>query len=281
VFLLGFAWQRGLVPLSAAALVRAIEINGVAVARNQQAFQWGRLAAHDRAALERAMREGSVLRDEEPIAQDLATIVARRVAFLTEYQDAGYARRYAAQVRAAEAGGEAFAIAVARNLFKLMAYKDEYEVARLYTDGAFERQVAAAFEGDYRIRYHFAPPLLARTDPKIGEPRKRAFGPWMRPLLNVLKRFKRLRGTVFDVFGYTAERRTERRLIVEYVGTVQALLAGLTDANRALAIEIASLPETIRGFGHVKHKNLLAAEARRAELLKAFHAAEKRRARAA
>jgi indolepyruvate ferredoxin oxidoreductase len=273
VFLLGFAWQRGLVPLAGAALLRAIEINGVAVERNKQAFQWGRLAAHDRAALERAMREGQVLREDEAIAQDLATIVAKRVAFLTEYQDAAYAGRYAAVVSAAQAGGEAFATAVARNLFKLMAYKDEYEVARLYTDGAFERQVAESFEGDYRIRYHFAPPLLARVDPKIGEPRKRSFGPWMRPILNVLKRFKRLRGTPLDIFGYTAERRTERRLVSEYVDTVQALLAGLTDANRAIALEIAALPETIRGFGHVKHKNLEAAQARRAELLKAFQAA--------
>jgi indolepyruvate ferredoxin oxidoreductase len=273
VFMLGFAYQRGLVPLSAAALLRAIVINGVAVERNQQAFRWGRLAAHDRDALERAMHEGNVVRADEAIAQDLETIVAKRVAFLTEYQDAAYARRYEALVREAGRGGDEFAVAVARNAFKLMAYKDEYEVARLYTDGAFERQVAESFEGDYKIRYHFAPPLLARVDPKIGEPRKRAFGPWMRPVLNVLKRFKRLRGTPLDIFGYTAERRMERRLIAEYAETVMALLAGLHDGNRAIAVEIAALPETIRGFGHVKHKNLEAARARRAELLRAFGAA--------
>jgi indolepyruvate ferredoxin oxidoreductase len=232
------------------------------------------------------MREGQVMRADEEIAQDLDAIVAKRVAFLTDYQDAAYARRYESlvqDVRAAEAalGGDALAIAVARNAFKLMAYKDEYEVARLYTDGAFERRVADSFEGDYRIRYHFAPPLLARVDKKIGEPRKRSFGPWIRPLLSVLKHLKRLRGTKLDIFGYTAERRAERRLIGEYDQTVRTLLASLHPGNHAIAVEIASVPQTIRGFGHVKHKNLEAAQAKQAELLRAFRAAGKPQAKAA
>jgi indolepyruvate ferredoxin oxidoreductase len=146
--------------------------------------------------------------------------------------------------------------AVARYYAKLLAYKDEYEVARLYTDGDFRRKIEGMFEGDYRMVFHLAPPLLARKDPLTGEPRKMRFGPWMMPLFKLLSSMKGLRGTPFDIFGYSAERRTERALIREYEETVERLLAGLTPQNHALAVQIASIPEDIRGFGHIKERNL-------------------------
>jgi indolepyruvate ferredoxin oxidoreductase len=287
VFMMGFAYQKGLIPLSSSSIEQAIELNAVAVDRNKTAFRWGRLAAQDPAVVEKALSTEKVLRSDEEMAKSLDEVIAKRVAFLTAYQNEAYAKRYTdflGEVRATEAkisGETALTEAVARNLFKLMAYKDEYEVGRLYTDGEFERQVADSFEGDYRIRYHFAPPIFAKVDPKIGEPRKRAFGPWIRPALQVLAWLRPLRGTAFDIFGYTAERRTERRLIAEYEETIRALLPALSPGNLKVAAAVASLPETIRGFGHVKHKNLEMAQRTREELLRAFVKTETPRAKAA
>ncbi|MEA9786516.1 indolepyruvate ferredoxin oxidoreductase family protein [Xanthomonas campestris pv. raphani] len=324
LFVLGYAWQHGLVPLSHAALMRAIELNGAAVAMNQQAFAWGRLAAVDLPAVQRAaglapaldtaahahaatppsrgpgswedhdMSGQSAPRalaqtdadtlhadgdapvhplDDEQLAQSLDEAIARRVHFLTDYQDAAYAQQYRAlveRVRTHEAqrapGSTALSAAVARYAFKLMAYKDEYEVARLYTRGDFQRRVQQQFEGDYQLRFHLAPPLFAKKDAN-GQPIKREYGPWMFSAFKLLARLKFLRGGKLDVFGYTAERRGERQLIADYLATVDTLLQRLDNDNVGLAAQIASIPEHIRGYGHVKDAHLREAKAREAALL--------------
>jgi len=273
LFLTGYAYQRGLLPVSASAIEEAIRINAVAVDMNTRAFRWGRRAALDFAAVHDAAFGGEAA-DEERAPETLDELVDRRARFLTAYQNAAWADRYRALVAAArEAEGRAapgktdFAEAVARSAFKLMASKDEYEVARLFTDGSFAAQVAAEFEGDYRLEYHLAPPLLATVDPVTGVPRKRAYGAWMRTAFGVLAGLKGLRGTAFDPFGYGAERKMERRLIDEFEGTVRMLAAELAPATHAVAVEIAGLPMTMRGFGHIKAKAVAEAKAREAELL--------------
>jgi indolepyruvate ferredoxin oxidoreductase len=275
LFMLGYAFQKGLVPLSLAAIERAIELNGVTVESAKRSFAWGRLAAHDRATVEAVVRP--TLREDAPPPESLPALVERRAAFLAEYQDAAYAARYrdlVALVEAAEKararGRTGLAEAVARGLFKLMAYKDEYEVARLYTSGPFLDRLGQQFEGDFRLEFHLAPPLLARRDPYSGEPKKMGFGPWMFRAFKVLARLRRLRGTAFDIFGRTAERRLERQLIVDYAAVIRELAASLDPDNHALAVEIAEVPQQIRGFGHVKLRNLKVARERQALLLAAF-----------
>ena len=273
LFMLGYAFQKGLVPLTLAAIARAIELNGVAVDTNKRSFGFGRLAAHDRAQVEALVR-GALRDDATPEPQGLDALVEHRAAFLKSYQNAAYAQRYrdaVRTVRIAEAklarGFSGLAEAVARNLFTLMAYKDEYEVARLYTDGAFIKKLQRQFEGDFTVDYHLAPPLLARRDPTTGEPKKRAFGPWMRHVFKLLTRLRPLRGTALDIFGYTRERRMERRLIADYEALLGELSASLSPDNHALAVEIASLPAKIRGFGHIKARNVESAKACEAELV--------------
>jgi indolepyruvate ferredoxin oxidoreductase len=263
--MLGYAWQQGRIPLSLAAIQRAIELNGVQVDNNQAAFEWGRRCAHDLASVTALFQAQQVIQFVKKPSLD--ELLKTRVAFLTGYQDAAYAQRYAAvveRVRAAEAplGGDTpLAEAVARYLFKLMAYKDEYEVARLHTDPAFTAKIDAMFEGDYKLVHHLAPPLLAKTNEK-GELVKRPYGPWMRTAFRLLARLKGLRGTAFDVFGRTGERRMERGLIARYEATITELLKTLDAGNRAQAVEIARLPEDIRGYGHVKLRHLQAVEPR-------------------
>ena len=256
--MLGYAWQRGWVPLSLAALLRAIELNAVAVEQNKTAFTWGRWAAHAPQALARLLAPAQSLVLHK--AQTLQTVVARRAEFLTAYQNAAYARHYAefvAQVERAESplGLSSLADAVARNLFKLMAYKDEYEVARLHTDAAFHARIQSQFEGNYKLAYHLAPPLLAKRNER-GELQKRRFGPWVGSAFALLAKFKGLRGSALDVFGYTEERRTERALIAQYQASIAALLPALRLGNHALALQIARIPEQIKGFGHVKARHL-------------------------
>ena len=281
LFTLGYAWQKGLVPVSEEAINRAIELNGVAIKMNQQAFLWGRRAAHDLSAVEAVISAGQKL--EAPRAKTLDDEINRRVEFLTAYQNAAYASRYrdlVDKVRTREAsvakGSEKLGHAVARYLFKLMAYKDEYEVARLYSDGTFARSVASRFKGQYEIRHHLAPPLFSRRDPETGHLLKREYGPWMMQAFSLLAKFKGLRGTAFDPFGRSEERRTERQLIVDYCTTVETLLAGLKPANLELAADIASVPEHIRGYGHVKDRQLAEARTRQAGLLDAFKAGKTR-----
>ena len=281
MFLVGYAYQLGAIPLSAAAIERAIELNGEAVGMNKAAFHWGRRAAVDRAQVEAlAKPAAAATSDARRLSESFDETVARRVKFLTAYQNAAYAARYRAavdRVKAAEAarapGKCGLADAVARYLFKLMAYKDEYEVARLYSDGAFLQQVAGTFEGDnLRFEFHLAPPLLARRDRTTGLPRKMSFGPWLLPAFRLLAKLKFLRGTPFDPFGRTLERRTERKLIEDYESMLDQVLAALTPDNHHLAVGLAAIPEKIRGFGYVKERHLLAAKADEAALLEQFRA---------
>ncbi|MFC7398626.1 indolepyruvate ferredoxin oxidoreductase family protein [Chelatococcus sp. GCM10030263] len=280
MFMLGYAYQQGKVPVSAAALEKAITLNGEAVAMNIAAFRWGR-----RAMLEPELVAGLVAPAKEPTAarhlsQSLDEIVARRVEFLTAYQNKAYAERYRAlveRVKAHEAEvmrGTGLTEAVARNLFKLMAYKDEYEVARLYTDGNFARQLAATFTGEkMRLEFHLAPPILSPKDAH-GHPRKLTFGPWMLPAFRLLAGMKILRGTAFDIFGRSAERQLERKLIADYEALLDEILARLDGSNHALAVALAAVPEKIRGFGHVKQRHLEKAKLEEAELLARFRNSE-------
>lgn len=329
LFILGFAWQQGLVPLSLEALMRAIELNGAAIEMNQRAFAWGRLAAIDPQAVQQAAglvrnapteaeRTPGTLRELPPgewegseagapsaprnpgnepevrglpasdphpgdapfatlddtrLSRSLDELIARRSGFLVDYQDAAYANRYRQLVDAVRQAEQrvaprstALTEAVARYFFKLMAYKDEYEVARLYTRGDFLKRVAQQFEGDYQVRFHLAPPLLAKRD-EHGRLQKKEYGPWMFRAFGLLAKLKFLRGGRFDVFGHTAERRGERQLIADYEQTLHELLGSLDARRLALAVEIASIPEHIRGYGHVKEAHLHDAKAREAALL--------------
>ncbi|MFT3790613.1 MAG: indolepyruvate ferredoxin oxidoreductase family protein [Rudaea sp.] len=294
LFMLGYAWQKGWVPITEAALMRAIELNGAAIEMNKSAFHWGRLAAVDMNQVRQAAvtsasllppgEAGAAAPDEgkaSPLADavispNLDQQITRRTAFLTDYQNAAYATKYKNlidKVRNTEQtkvpGQTALTEAVARYAFKLMAYKDEYEVARLYTSGEFEKQIKATFEGDYRIHFNLAPPTFAKKDAD-GHLIKREFGPWMFRAFKLLAKFKGLRGGALDIFGKTAERKTERRLIVDYFATVDELLSKLDLDNLKLAVEIASIPEQIRGYGHIKEADFVKAALRREQLLAAW-----------
>jgi indolepyruvate ferredoxin oxidoreductase len=281
MLLVGFAYQLGAVPLSAASIEKAIELNGEAVAMNKAAFHWGRRAVINRASVETPARPApSSASDSEHLSESFAETVARREKYLSAYQNTAYAKRYrnwVDKVTGAEAlrapGKSGLADAVARYLFKLMAYKDEYEVARLYADGAFAKQVQNAFGGDnLRYEFHLAPPILARRDPETGLPRKMSFGPWLMPAFRMLAKLKFLRGSALDPFARTLERQTERRLIGDYETMLDEVLARLTPDNHHLAVGLAAVPEKIRGFGHVKQRHLTAAKADEAALFKQFRA---------
>jgi indolepyruvate ferredoxin oxidoreductase len=284
MFMLGYAWQKGWVPLARESIERAIELNGVAVAFNQQSFIWGRRAAVDLERVRRVAMPADVIPIEQHLSRNLDELLERRVQFLTGYQNSAYAEKYRAlvlksrKIEQEKVNSTKLTEAVARYYAKLLAYKDEYEVARLYSDGAFRRKIDGMFEGDYKLVFHLAPPLLAKPDPLTGEPAKMTFGPWVMGLFGMLAKLKGLRGTAFDIFGRTEERRMERALIGEYEQAVETLLAGLTRDNHALAVEIASLPETIRGYGHIKAKSVAAARARRDELLARYRTAPVRAA---
>jgi len=273
--MLGFAWQKGRIPLGLASLMRAMELNGVQIDNNKAAFEWGRRCAHDLAAVRALFKAAAVIQFVKRPSLD--ETISKRVEFLTAYQDAAYAADYRAfveKVRAAEARlGNAARLSesVARYLFKLMAYKDEYEVARLHTDATFLAKLNAQFEGDFKLVHHLAPPLFASKNDR-GELVKKPFGPWMRSVFGLLAKMKGLRGTAFDVFGYTEERRTERALIVDYRAAVDELLAGLSNDKLALAVQIARLPEDIRGYGHVKARHLAAVRGQWADLMARWRA---------
>jgi len=270
----GYAWQRGLIPLSLEALTRAIELNGVAVKANLMAFSLGRLAAGDPEAVE-GLRGASA---NDVGDESLDVLVERACAHLAGYQNASWAQRFEARIRgiqqreAAIAGGDRTLPVTrnaARSLLKLMSYKDEYEVARLYSDGSFREKLAEQFEGDVKLEFYMAPPLLSR--PKNGQaPAKIRLGAWMLPAMKWLAHGKRLRGTAFDVFGHTEERRLERSLISQFEARLDELMAELSADNQKLAAQIAAVPMTIRGYGHVKLANLALARGREAELMHRF-----------
>lgn len=278
LFMLGYACQLGLLPVSAEAIERAVEINGVAVPFNKAAFALGRLQAVDPARIEKAVVSHVQELEFQPLTE-LEDIVIHRTNLLTDYQNAAWAKRYrelveavAAAEAAAVPGKDALAVMVARNFAKLMSYKDEYEVARLHSDPAFKQQLKDSFEDGAKLRYNLAPPLFSKRDAD-GHLVKREFGPWMGKAFSVLARFKGLRGTAFDIFGYTGERRMERGLIDSYEAQMRMVAAKLTPASYAAAVELASLPAQIRGFGHVKEANVEKVRALEASVLKKFEAA--------
>ncbi len=276
LFMLGYAWQRGWVPLSEAALLKAIELNGVSVDFNLQSFAWGRLAAHDLDAVEQEVKSLAPAKVIEfKRAPSLDEVIRRRVDFLAGYQNAAYAdsyREFVERVRAQESrivsDGQPMKLteAVARYLFKLMAYKDEYEVARLHSDPAFKTRIASMFEGDYQVKYHLAPPLLSKRD-QNGHLVKRQFGSWVGKVFPVLAKLRFLRGSLLDPFGHTDERKTERQLIKAYRDTIAALLPSLSAENLPLVVDVARIPEDIRGYGHVKERHLRNAKQKESQLL--------------
>jgi indolepyruvate ferredoxin oxidoreductase len=279
MFMLGYAYQLGALPLTAEAIEKAIEMNGQAVPMNIAAFRYGRRAVVDRKAVEALITPSpEEANDSLKLSRSFAETVDRRAVFLTAYQNARYARRYrnwVEKARAAEAekvpGQSALAEAVARYLFKLMAYKDEYEVARLYADSKFAERIRSTFDGDrLRFEFHLAPPLFARVDPVTGEPKKMSFGPWMLTAFRVLSKFRFLRCTPFDPFGYSRERRTERKLIADYEALLADITAELSPTNHHTAVALAAIPEKIRGFGSVKQRHLAAAKAEEAALRDQF-----------
>jgi indolepyruvate ferredoxin oxidoreductase len=274
LFLTGFALQRGWIPLGLDSIERAIELNGVAVEMNKQALAWGRLAAVDQAAVSECVASAGPRSEAAGAPESLETLMRRHTEILSDYQNREYARRYEAlvdEVRGAERdradGRVGLAEAVARSYFKLLTYKDEYEVARLYCDGQFREDLEAHFEGPIRVSLRLAPPLWSRRDGHTGRLEKRSFGPWIFSVLPLLARLKFLRGTFFDIFGHTSHRRTERRLIRDFEGTVRTLLESLTPETHDLAVEIAALPESIRGFDQVKELAVLEFQQRESELM--------------
>ena len=282
MFMAGYAWQKGLIPLSAEAIDQAIELNGAAVAANRKAFNWGRRAAHEPEAVNELLDDlqGAVL---ERRPETLEQLIDHRARFLTDYQNDAWAARYRAAVQRIHdldlpmERRMALTDAVARGLFKLMSYKDEYEVARLYTETGFQDRIARQFEGDVKIRFHLAPPAFARRDPHTGRLKKQVFkGWWIWPAMGLLRRMKGLRGGWLDVFGKTAERRMERQLIADYETMLGGIAEGLTAGNYDIAVGLARLPDLIRGYGHVKEENVAAAKAQEAEMLAAFRMPETR-----
>ncbi|MBW8908681.1 MAG: indolepyruvate ferredoxin oxidoreductase family protein, partial [Mesorhizobium sp.] len=249
----------------------AIELNGEAVAMNIAAFRWGRRAAHQPDFVRNLV--GQTGETAPRLAETLDDVIARRVAFLTAYQNAAYARRYAdrvAMVRAAEAeaapGSTVVTEAAARNLFKLMAIKDEYEVARLYTDGTFATDLAKQFQSYDKLEFHLAPPILGRRG-NDGKPRKSSFGPWMMKGFRLLATLKGLRGSAFDLFGYSEERRGERKLLAQYEADLDLIAAALAPGRIEAATALASVPALIRGYGHVRQASAGKAAGERSRLL--------------
>jgi indolepyruvate ferredoxin oxidoreductase len=277
LFLLGYAWQGGMVPVSAEALEQAIEMNGVAVAFNKQAFLWGRRCADQPQKVLQLLRRA----EPERFPQTLEEVLADRSARLANYQDETYAARYLQHIEAlrqadsrAEEPGS-LTLAAARQLYRLMAIKDEYEVARLYSDEAFQEKLAARFEGDYELRFNLAPPLLARRNPDTGELVKQEFGAGMLRAFKWLARLRRLRGTALDIFGYTAERKRERQDLVEFLELLQLLSAELDQGDYSTAVELIDDTARLRGYGHVKDRNRELVLAQREVLLKRFRGQER------
>jgi indolepyruvate ferredoxin oxidoreductase len=259
--ILGYAWQKGWVPLHHASLVRAIELNDVQVKNNLAAFEWGRHAAHQPDVLMKAIQPSQVIQFKK--RESLEDLVADRMTRLTDYQDSAYARLYQGiveKVRATEAplGKTLLSETVAKQLYRLMAYKDEYEVARLHTQTGFLERIQNSFEGDFKVHYHLAPPLWSKRNSQ-GELVKSKFGPIMLTGFKVLAKLKGLRGTKLDFFGKTEERQTERALIREYMEHIDRVLSSLSSETHAHAVAVAQVPENIKGYGHVKERNIRAA----------------------
>lgn len=276
ILMLGYAWQKGLIPLQKESIESAIRLNRVAVETNLKAFEFGRLAAHDIDAVNKMVEDVVQENDpEENISQTLDQLIEKRVKYLTDYQDKAYAERYRALVskvadkeaQVIGAGSDLLTSAAARYYHKLLAYKDEYEVARLYTDGRFMDKLKSQFAGNYKIEFNLAPPIMEQTDPATGRPKKRKFGPWMMQAFKILAKMKGLRGTPFDIFGYHKARKEERELIVQYEETIQCVLDKLNADNFDICVELLNLPDIIKGFGPVKDANIVKYHKRYDELV--------------
>lgn len=277
MFMLGYAWQQGLIPVELESIHQAIALNGVAIEANKQALYWGRLMAEEPQEVLDIAAPVLEATAPEKISDSLEGIIDYRVKYLTKYQDESYAKRYLNLVekvkeaeKTLESAESGLVEAVARYAFKLMAYKDEYEVARLYTDGTFKKKLDKQFEGDYTLSFHLAPPIIARKDDK-GYLKKITFGAWLLPVFGVLAKMKSVRGTALDIFSYTAERKMERQLITDYFDTIESICNGLNVHNHKLAVDLANLPAKIKGFGHVKERNITSAEQSKKILLTAFN----------
>jgi indolepyruvate ferredoxin oxidoreductase len=271
LFLVGYALQKGFIPISPEAIQEAIRLNNVAVPMNTQAFQWGRLAAVNLKVVKDFVKKAEPIEPDHILSETLKDKIHRRYEFLVDYQDKAYAERYISFVQKVAVEEERLGVigltdAVAQSYYRLLAIKDEYEVARLYTNGDFMRRLKHQFEGDFKLQFHLAPPLIARRDQHSGELRKVTYGPWIFKAFKLLAKGKRLRGTIFDLFGYTHERRLEQHLLLDYEITMGKVLAQLSTKNHAIACEIAALPQSIRGFGHVKERNLKIAQETQAKL---------------
>jgi indolepyruvate ferredoxin oxidoreductase len=277
VMMLGFAWQRGLLPLSQAALIRAIELNGVAVERNKEAFGWGRVAATDLNAILDLLNTGGVQTHEVKAEQTLDELIDSRHQHLVNYQNRRWADRYVAQVKqvreAEEKLGENNQLltrAVAQQLYRVMAYKDEYEVARLFAETDFMKEVNNTFEGDFKIHFHLAPPIMNRGTDAQGRPRKRQFGPWMFRAFRLLAKFRVLRGTVIDPFRYSSDRKLERAQLGEYQQLVERIVRELDTSNYDTFLQLAELASEIRGYGPVREKAVEGVQQKKAQLTKAL-----------
>tara|TARA_R110002096_G_scaffold428927_1_gene641218 strand:- start:46910 stop:50365 length:3456 start_codon:yes stop_codon:yes gene_type:complete len=269
VFIMGYAWQKGLIPLSYDAIMRAIELNGVAVAANKKTFACGRLAAHDMALLQKFVKPymGAMVHDQ--VSVDPIDIIEKRAEMLEQYQDATLSQKYLKLLQTVKkVDQDKIYNAVAKSYHKLLAIKDEYEVARLYTDGTFKQKLNAQFSGDFKLKFHMAPPIFEKKDKITGKIKKREFGPWMMSALKLIAKFKFLRGGVFDIFGYSAERKMERSLIKEYEDQVQIVLDKLNKENYQLCLEILEMPLSYKGYGHVKEKNIVAGKEKLDKLFK-------------
>ncbi|HEY5863226.1 MAG TPA: indolepyruvate ferredoxin oxidoreductase family protein [Casimicrobiaceae bacterium] len=279
LFMVGYAFQRGLIPVGEASILKAIELNGAGVESNKQSFYWGRLAAVDPARVATAALPPADKPESQRMSTSLDELIDRRAKFLTDYQDAAYAKRYVdfvANVRkiegARQPGSTELTESVARYYFKLLAIKDEYEVARLYAESDFVKRVATQFEGDYKLTFHLAPPTLNKPDAKTGVARKSTYGPWMMSAFRILAKMRRFRGGALDIFGRSSERQMERRLIGEYETLIGEVVDKLTPQNYELAVDLASIPEYVRGYGHVKERHARDAKVREAALLAQFRA---------
>ena len=273
MFMLGYAYQQGLLPLGHEAINKAIEMNGAAIEMNKSAFLWGRRASVDIAAVERLLKPRAAADIPDRQSETLNELINRRFEFLSDYQNQEYAKQYQAlvdQVHLKEQSGvmlDGLTELVARYYFKLMAYKDEYEVGRLYANGVFQKKVDQLFEGNYKIRYHLAPPLFAKKDPETGFLKKKEFGSWVLGAFKLLSHMRFLRGTAFDIFGWTAERKMERQFIEDYRLLVEEIINSVNQSNIDVAKKLLALPEDIKGFGHVKEANVIRVRASWQELL--------------
>jgi indolepyruvate ferredoxin oxidoreductase len=279
MFMLGFAWQKGLIPVSIDAIMQAIELNGAAIEMNKQAFIWGRHTAVDRVRVEK-IAFPEVQAAIQLANQTLDEFIARRVADLTQYQDAAYAARYTAlvdKVRAAERRvapeSELLTWAAARSYFKVLAYKDEYEVARLYTDGAFLKALAEQFEGSYTLNFSLGPTWLQWLARKGSGAKKFKLGPWVMSAFGLLAKMKGLRGSKLDLFGYAEDRKMERQLIVDFERSLETVLSGLNAEKLANAAEIVEMSQKVRGYGHIKLASYAAVKPVWDEKLKAYQGA--------